>query len=276
MQNVTAVPLPLARFGLTLTRTMLSLTAAAYVCFATCCDAVAGTFRTITIDNAYADWAGVPILDSDIIDNFGGPDIATTQVCNDGNNLYIRNTYHNGLALDTFTSLDVDSNTATGYNILTFGLVGSEASWQNDFGFAQAPGIFIAGPLRGPYFFSGLALLAPIADAPSRELAISLDATYGGGIPLFPDGTFTLLIWTADGAFDVSAAITYTLAVCPNDINGSGAVNVDDLLQVINTWGPCPPPCPADSAPPGGNGSVNVDDLLAVINAWGKLSLIHI
>lgn len=30
-----------------------------------------------------------------------------------------------------------------------------------------------------------------------------------------------------------------------------------------------PNPCPADSAPPGGNGVVNVEDLLNVINSWG-------
>lgn len=64
-------------------------------------------------------------------------------------------------------------------------------------------------------------------------------------------------------------------AACPADINHSGAVNVDDLLAVINGWGPCPAPptsCPADIAPAGppqGNGQVNVDDLLAVINGWG-------
>ena len=63
---------------------------------------------------------------------------------------------------------------------------------------------------------------------------------------------------------------------CPADIaptGGNGIVNVDDLLSVINGWGPCPAPpasCPADIAPqPFGNGVVNVDDLLAVINGWG-------
>ena len=56
---------------------------------------------------------------------------------------------------------------------------------------------------------------------------------------------------------------------CPANINGDGAVNIDDLLAVINAWGGCPQVCPADIAPPGGNGVVNVDDLLAVINAWG-------
>lgn len=52
---------------------------------------------------------------------------------------------------------------------------------------------------------------------------------------------------------------------CSSDINGSGTVNVDDLLAVINAWGPCPG-CPADI---NGDGMVNVDDLLAVVNGWG-------
>jgi hypothetical protein len=54
------------------------------------------------------------------------------------------------------------------------------------------------------------------------------------------------------------------------DLNGDGAVNVDDLLAVINAWGPCQGPsgghCPPDLD---SNGVVNVDDLLRVINEWG-------
>jgi len=52
----------------------------------------------------------------------------------------------------------------------------------------------------------------------------------------------------------------------------NNVVNVDDLLAVINAWGPCANPnnCPADIAPAGGNDIVNVDDLLAVINGWGN------
>lgn len=55
---------------------------------------------------------------------------------------------------------------------------------------------------------------------------------------------------------------------CPADVNGNSVVNVDDLLAVINGWGPNGGP--ADCAPPGGNGVINVDDLLTVINAWGS------
>jgi hypothetical protein len=51
------------------------------------------------------------------------------------------------------------------------------------------------------------------------------------------------------------------------DVTGDGSVNVDDLLAVINGWGPCPktPPCVADLTD---DGEVNVDDLLLVINNW--------
>jgi len=37
---------------------------------------------------------------------------------------------------------------------------------------------------------------------------------------------------------------------------------------VITSWGPCSN-CPADFMPPGGDDEVDVDDLLGVINAWG-------
>ena len=55
---------------------------------------------------------------------------------------------------------------------------------------------------------------------------------------------------------------------CVGDLDGSGAVDVDDLLSVISAWGACPDPsdCPSDLD---GNGVVDVNDLLAVIGAFG-------
>ena len=62
--------------------------------------------------------------------------------------------------------------------------------------------------------------------------------------------------------------------LCPADVSpmrGDDTVNVDDLLVVITSWGPClgncPPHCAADIDH---NCMVNVDDLLAVINGWGQ------
>jgi sugar lactone lactonase YvrE len=55
----------------------------------------------------------------------------------------------------------------------------------------------------------------------------------------------------------------------PGDVNGDGAVNVDDLIAVILAWGDCPAPpapCPADV---NDSGSVDADDLVMVILSWG-------
>ena len=65
-------------------------------------------------------------------------------------------------------------------------------------------------------------------------------------------------------SFDTISFEVQVNAATEGDINCSGAVDVDDLLGVINAWGPCLP-CPADVT---GNGVVDVDDLLVVINTW--------
>jgi hypothetical protein len=80
----------------------------------------------------------------------------------------------------------------------------------------------------------------------------------------------------SDGDFQLVVTVIKHVA-CPADIAPlicrDNQVDVDDLLAVINAWGPCPKggDCPADIAPDGtGNGSVDVDDLLMVINNWGS------
>jgi hypothetical protein len=170
------------------------------------------------------------VADADAADNFSGPDIGNTQIANDGQYLYIRNTFHNSLSLGTFVSIDVDESAATGFDIFGLGLVGAEAGWQNDFGFTQATGVFNDGVgLTGDFFGGGHALLDAFADAGSRELAVSLANVRVGGGATFPDNTIRLLVWTdkgtgADGLpvgfpgddlknYDVSGVIEYTLAV---------------------------------------------------------------
>jgi hypothetical protein len=53
--------------------------------------------------------------------------------------------------------------------------------------------------------------------------------------------------------------------VCNGDVDDSGAVDVDDLLAIVNAWGPCLF-CSGDL-----NSSyvIDVNDLLIVINHWG-------
>ena len=53
------------------------------------------------------------------------------------------------------------------------------------------------------------------------------------------------------------------------DATADGNVDVDDLLAIINGWGPCQQPdCSGDIAPECGDGAVDVDDLLDVLNNW--------
>ncbi|MDP7070130.1 MAG: hypothetical protein QF561_02140 [Phycisphaerales bacterium] len=55
------------------------------------------------------------------------------------------------------------------------------------------------------------------------------------------------------------------LPPCVADLDGNGAVDVNDLLIFAAFWGPCED-CPADL---NGNGVVGTDDLLVLLGEWG-------
>ena len=69
-----------------------------------------------------------------------------------------------------------------------------------------------------------------------------------------------------DNGTDSGSVYIFQLSACPADTNGSGEVNVTDLLLLLGSWGPCPGSCPPDS---NGDGAVNVTDLLVLLAAWG-------
>lgn len=175
----------------------------------------AGTFATIVIDADYSDWVGIPVVDSDPADNVGSVDFAETQIANDNDFLYIRNTFHEAKSLGTFMGIDVDENVASGFDIFGLGLIGQDAGWQNDFPFTSGDGVFNDGQgMSGEFFGSGAALLDQFADSDSRELAISLDILLKEDNSLvFPDDTVKILFWTDQGSSDVSGVINYQLAV---------------------------------------------------------------
>lgn len=190
------------------------LIAAACVALASSSDA--GVFKTISIDGDYSDWADVPAIDSDAADNAGFVDFAETKITNDGDFLYIYNSFHTAQSLGAFTALDVDSDTSTGFDVFGLGLIGSEAGWQNDFPFTQDAANFNNGSgMSGDFFGSGAALLTPFADGFERELAISLDIVFNTGGDVFDDDDFSLLFWTDQGAGDVTGTIAYQLAAIP-------------------------------------------------------------
>lgn len=187
-----------------------------------CAIAGAGTYKTITIDDDHSDWIGVPVVDSDPADNPGSVDLAGTQISNDANFLYIRNTFHGSLSLGLFTGIDVDENVATGFDIFGLGLIGQDSGWQNDFPFTSSNNafggdVFNDGQgMTGDFFGSGAILLDAFADSNERELAISLDIIRNPPTALtnvFPDNTVRLLFWTDQASGDVSSVIDYTLAV---------------------------------------------------------------
>jgi hypothetical protein len=70
------------------------------------------------------------------------------------------------------------------------------------------------------------------------------------------------------GAQAVYLAVVDVVPPNEADTTGDGEVDVDDLVTIITSWGPCADPddCPADV---NGDGEVDVDDLLAVLLNWG-------
>lgn len=77
-----------------------------------------------------------------------------------------------------------------------------------------------------------------------------------------------------DGPMRVAGNVGWILRNGPNendrtgDIDGDGAVDVVDLVQLVSAWGACaiPADCPADLD---GSGAVDVLDLIILIGNWG-------
>ena len=67
----------------------------------------------------------------------------------------------------------------------------------------------------------------------------------------------SLMTSTVSWAIDVEES-------CIGDLDGSGAVNIDDLLAVISAFGSSEP-----SGDANGDGQVDADDLLAILAGWG-------
>jgi len=153
-----------------------------------CGDATAGTFKHITIDGSFGDWAGVPLLDSDPLDNPTSVDYRDLYVANDDNYLYIRFTLH--AAADPFTYLqnifiDADNNAGTGFS--DNGL-GSEMLIQGGAGYQEKNGLFNEGGINGLGWSA-----APVGVGTQFEVRISRAATYASdGTPVFTSGTIAL------------------------------------------------------------------------------------
>ena len=53
---------------------------------------------------------------------------------------------------------------------------------------------------------------------------------------------------------------------CLGDLDLSGSVGIQDMILLLENWGPCRAPCNADLD---GDGAVGIEDLLALLAHWG-------
>lgn len=222
------------------------------------------------VGTAFDDWDNIPVAYSDPEDNPTFADFKTVKLANDENYLYVYVEYYGNESLGTYVSVDADQDLGTGFDIRGFGIVGSEAGWQNDFPFSQLNGGWNEGPLYGGPYGNGGAPIWPFwnLDGPEREWMIPLDVTHdsAGATPVFTQDTFDILIWTEEGAGDILGSgpdafekLTYTLATAPvlaGDYNGDGSVDAADYTVYRDSFGDVGAELPAD-----GDNSGEVDDL---------------
>jgi hypothetical protein len=178
--------------------------------------AVALPASAITIDGDFSDWTNVPVIATDPADNAGSIDLRTLQVANDEDFVYFRYTLEESVnpqgGAGIYLAIDEDNNVATGFDPFSLGVVGAEASWQNDFGFEQDTGNFNTG--NG---ITNATYAAAPYNAATLSVEISVPRSAGhavNGDPIFPgDGqTIRVAFWTEEGADDIMGG-AYTILV---------------------------------------------------------------
>jgi hypothetical protein len=91
-----------------------------------------------------------------------------------------------------------------------------------------------------------------------------------GGGGLWPDWVCKENALVGLGVIDAAGLVIDVVVTEPSgvvgDIDGDGAVGVNDLLRILEDFGVCPC-CPSDLDD---SGAVTVDDLLMLISAWGS------
>jgi hypothetical protein len=186
--------------------------------------ALAGTFKHITIDGSFEDWAGVPMLASQAQLPNVSVAFKDLYLANDENYLYIRFSLYN--PTNPFSSkqnifLDANNNAATGYSAHG---IGSEMLIQNGNAYRETNGVFNAGTINGLDWQA-----SPAAPASEFEARISRGATYTNGVPVFAGNSVALILESDEsgGAAwfpSTSGGITYTFEVATNASYGQDLV----------------------------------------------------
>ena len=211
-----------------------SLTAIAVSLLTLTCSA--GTYKHITIDGDFSDWAGVPVAYTQPADTTLSIAYTNIYVANDENYLYIR--FAIATSDNPFTSfqnifLDTDNDTATGY--LAQGYVGSEMLIQGGAGYDERNGGFNSGTVNGLGWQA-----APAAPAMEFEVSIARNATFNSDAsPVFTNQTIALLLESEDTSYTpqervpaVVGGLPYTFAEPPSALT----TNLTLVTLASTTW----------------------------------------
>jgi hypothetical protein len=96
------------------------------------------------------------------------------------------------------------------------------------------------------------------------------DGVFNWTVPDVSTSNGVIRVLGRDGDGNVGGGLSGTFEVVgtsvPGDVDGDGQVNVNDVLLIVSSWGPCDGPCPADLD---GDGEVGVNDVLLVLAYYG-------
>jgi len=189
-----------------------------------------GTFKKITIDGAFADWADVPW------DYVGAVDTNTVnyiavQFANDATNLYghVKLSSPYSLFSDYYSHVffDTDWNAQTGYPV-TGALFASEMMIESGYGYDQRNGGFNAGSISN----LGWAI-APTTSATEFEFQVSLAALYPDSTKVFGSGPMRLLLQDDRGP-EVAVATGIEYVISPPQLGPLFIAGSNNFLTV--TW----------------------------------------
>ena len=198
--------------------------------------AVPGTFKHITVDGSFADWAGVPLAYTAPQGPANAIQYENVYIANDQTNLFIRFTLYSARA-NAFANpydnifIDADGNVGTGYPV---GGIGSEMLIQGGSGYQEKNGTFNDGTGINNLGWS----IAGSADSMDFELSISLGATYASdGTPVFTSSTVAILLEGDDTTyapveFVVNGGLVYALASAPT----APATNLSLVALSDSAW----------------------------------------
>jgi hypothetical protein len=190
---------------------------------------VLSTYKKITVDGSFSDWAGVPWAYQGTPD--GNPvNYLQVQFANDTNYLYGHVVLASPYALfsDYYSHLffDTDLNTVTGYPV-TGALFGSEMMIESGSGYDQRNGSFNAGAVSN----LGWAV-APTASTTEFEFQVSLAARYPDNSKVFGGNTLRVLLQDNRGPETaVETGIEYQIA--PPQLGPLFITQSNNLISII-------------------------------------------